>query len=120
MNVPFRIPRTRDAAPKRSLALALGPMAGRAGITRNMPLPEEIRPEARSARPNEQPLEDAMRLVEHSADWRTSTPLTVIGGAPGAGKTTMIRHFLESSTQCRIVAVVRDVEPLLAGRRPPA
>lgn len=56
-----------------------------------------------------------MRLVEHSVDWRTSTPLTVIGGAPGAGKTTVIRHFLETSAQCRIVAVVRDVEPLVAG-----
>lgn len=54
-----------------------------------------------------------MRLVDHSADWRTSTPLTVVGGSPGAGKTTVIRHFLENSSQCRILAVVRDVEPLV-------
>jgi len=55
-----------------------------------------------------------MRLVDHLADWRTSTPLTVITGSPGAGKTTLIRHFLENSHQCRILAVVRDVEPLAA------
>jgi G3E family GTPase len=54
-----------------------------------------------------------MRLVDHSADWRSSTPLTVVGGSPGAGKTTVIRHFLENSSQCRILAVVRDVEPLV-------
>jgi G3E family GTPase len=43
-----------------------------------------------------------------------STPLTVIGGTAGAGKTTVIRHLLEYSTHCRIVAIVRDLDPLLA------
>lgn len=56
-----------------------------------------------------------MRLAEHAVDWRTTTPLTVIAGAPGAGKSTVIRHFLETSAQCRILAVVRDVEPLVSG-----
>jgi G3E family GTPase len=55
-----------------------------------------------------------MRFVDYSGDSRASTPLTVMNGFPGAGKTTIIRHLLENSAQCRIVAIVRDVEPLLA------
>ena len=60
-----------------------------------------------------------MRFIDYSGDWRASTPLTVMTGFPGAGKTTVIRHFLENSSQCRILAVVRDVEPLLAGSTAP-
>lgn len=60
-----------------------------------------------------------MRFIDYSGDWRASTPLTVMTGFPGAGKTTVIRHFLENSSQCRILAVVRDVEPLLAGTTAP-
>jgi len=55
-----------------------------------------------------------MRFVDYSGDWRASTPLTVMNGFPGARKTTIIRHLLEHSAQCRIVAIVRDLEPLLA------
>jgi len=60
-----------------------------------------------------------MRFVDYSGDWRASTPLTVMNGFPGAGKTTIIRHLLENSSQCRIVAVVRDIEPLIAGSSRP-
>jgi G3E family GTPase len=56
-----------------------------------------------------------MRLLDHSGDRRVSTPLTVVAGSAGAGKTTLIRHFLERSSHCRILAVVRDVAPLVAG-----
>lgn len=55
-----------------------------------------------------------MRFADYSGTWRASTPLTVITGASGAGKSTVIRHFLEHSSQCRILAVVRDLDPLLA------
>jgi G3E family GTPase len=61
-----------------------------------------------------------MRFIDYSGDWRASTPLTVVTGFPGAGKTTVIRHFLENSSQCRIVAVVPDVEPLIAGSTAPS
>lgn len=40
-------------------------------------------------------------------------PLTVIGGAAGAGKSTLVRHLMENASGYRLVAVVRDVEPLL-------
>jgi G3E family GTPase len=70
---------------------------------------------AERERASEQLTEATMRFVDYTGDWRASTPLTVITGFPGAGKTTVIRHFLEHSSQCRILAIVRDVEPLLAG-----
>jgi G3E family GTPase len=60
-----------------------------------------------------------MRLVDHAASARTSIPLTVIGGSPGAGKTTVIRHFLENSAHCRILAVVRDIAPFVSGAPSP-
>ena len=60
-----------------------------------------------------------MRFVDYAGDRRASIPLTVMNGFPGAGKTTIIRHLLEHSAQRRIVAVVRDIDPLLAGSTKP-
>ena len=60
-----------------------------------------------------------MRFIDHAADARTSIPLTVIGGSAGSGKTTVIRHLLENSAHCRILAVVRDIAPLLGGTESP-
>lgn len=56
-----------------------------------------------------------MRVVDYSADRRMTIPLTVVGGPPGAGKSSLVRHFMETTTSRRIVAIVRDNTALLGG-----
>lgn len=54
-----------------------------------------------------------MRAVHYSADRRMTIPLTVISGPAGAGKSALLRHMMETTSGRRIVAVTRDLSPLL-------
>jgi G3E family GTPase len=61
-----------------------------------------------------------MRGNHASVDQHSRISLTVVGGAPGAGKTTLIRHLLEYATGRRLAAVLADddaVDPAVVARR---
>lgn len=60
-----------------------------------------------------------MRGNYASVDQHSRISLTVVGGAPGAGKTTLIRHLLEYATGRRLAAVITDedaIEPSMIAR----
>jgi G3E family GTPase len=61
-----------------------------------------------------------MRGNHASVDQHSRISLTVVGGAPGAGKTTLVRHLLESATGRRLAAVIADedaIDPSMVARR---
>ncbi len=47
-----------------------------------------------------------------SVDQHSRISLTVVGGAPGAGKTTLIRHLLGEATGRRLAAVIADEDAI--------
>jgi len=49
-----------------------------------------------------------MRTASYSLTRQPAIPLTVLAGNPGAGKTSVIRHLLETRGRGRVVAVLRD------------
>jgi G3E family GTPase len=53
-----------------------------------------------------------MRSSHASVDQHSRISLTVIGGAPSAGKTTLVRHLLEYNTGRRLAAVLADEDAL--------
>jgi G3E family GTPase len=53
-----------------------------------------------------------MRSYYASVDQHSRISLTVVGGAPGAGKTTLIRHLLEYATGRRLAAVITDEDAI--------
>ena len=57
-----------------------------------------------------------MRVASFTDNRHMSIPLTVISGASGAGRTSLVRHLMRNTTGRRVVAVVRDVSPLLETR----
>lgn len=53
-----------------------------------------------------------MRQSDGATHQHSRIPLTVIAGAPRAGKSTLVRHLLEHSTGRRVAAIVSDVRVL--------
>ena len=49
-----------------------------------------------------------MRGNHASVDQHSRISLTVVGGAPSAGKTTLVKHLLEHATGRRLAAVITD------------
>jgi G3E family GTPase len=61
-----------------------------------------------------------MRGSHASVDQHSRISLTVVGGAPGAGKTTLVRHLLEYAGARRVAAVIADesaIDPSMVARR---
>ncbi len=52
--------------------------------------------------------EALMQSGRSSLGYRENIPLTVIGGAPGTGKTQLVRHLLEHAAGRRAAAIVSD------------
>ncbi len=52
--------------------------------------------------------EALMQSGRSSLGYRENIPLTVIGGAPGTGKTQLVRHLLEHAAGRRTAAIVSD------------
>jgi len=55
-----------------------------------------------------------MRNNEAPLDQRSRIPLTIVAGAPRAGKSTLVRHLLERTAGRRIAAIVADARAVSA------
>ena len=61
-----------------------------------------------------------MRGNHASVDQHSRISLTVVGGAPGAGKTTLVKHLLECAAGRRLAAIIADdeaIDPSMIARR---